>query len=179
MSRFIITGDRAAGKTTFCRNLSLEAVGISMTVTGILTETERDVALTAVDLLSGEKRTLAQVRDMSTKETPGGDDSVLETGRWIFNPETMVWGNRILLISPPSDLFILDEAGILEFQKEQGWTEGIARMDRHPDRCSLVVVRPELVGAALRRWPDAEVLPVSRPDSGENRSLIRKILSSF
>ena len=78
----------------------------------------------------------------------------------------MEWGNRKICSPPPSDLFILDEAGILEFERGGGWIEGMKRLDARKDWVSVVVIRPELLDTALNRWAEAEVIHIRRPGRG-------------
>jgi len=151
----------------------------AISLAGLLTETERGVSLTAVDLSSSEHRFLARI---GNKNVPGSSEdshSSLRTDRWIFDPEAIEWGNLAILNAPYADLFILDEAGILEFDRGLGWMAGLLRIDRQEDCCSLAVVRPELVETALRRWPEADVLRISRPESKQELALIHRVLGSL
>ena len=84
----------------------------------------------------------------------------MKTRRWVFYPETLEWGNLQIRNAPASDLFLLDEAGILEFSRDRGWIDGLKRMDAGTDRMTLAVVRPELLEIAQARWPDAKVLQI-------------------
>ena len=42
------------------------------------------------------------------------------------------WGNALLQHAPPSNLFVLDELGPLEFDRQQGWAADLRRT-RHID----------------------------------------------
>jgi nucleoside-triphosphatase THEP1 len=199
---FILSGERGAGKTSFCLSIIREARKQGMSVTGIVTLTERDKRLTARDLFTGAERTLAESdpaflqqeyprthgramkqSGMTSPRTHGramkqSGMTSPRTGRWIFNEETLIQGNAALKKPEPSDLFILDEAGILELERNQGWTEGIKRTDRMIDRTIIVVVRPELTEKALKRWPGALVLTISPENRPQEEKLIETILQN-
>ncbi len=168
MKQVVLTGPREAGKTTFCLDLASRAEQEGYSVCGILTLTERGVRLTARDL-DGQSE-----RELAIYNHPGTTGN-LKTRRWDFRPETLEWGNRQIQKASPSDLFILDEAGILEFKKNGGWTGGMERMDRSRDRLSVIVVRPELTDQALARWPSAELFEID-PSRREKSALLTEKL---
>ena len=192
MSLLILSGEREAGKTTFCRRISRKARQKGMTLTGLITLTDRDRQLTALDLYTGKEMTLAEPnplwyklnRPSSLPDSPLQTDSspmpgsAPRTGRWIFKEETFLWGNNALKKPEPADLFILDEAGILELERNQGWVEGIKRIDRLIDRRIIVVVRPELTAKALKRWPGASLHRINAGNRYQEEKLIERILQS-
>ena len=63
---------------------------------------------------------------------------------------------------PPCDIVVIDELGPLEFIRGEGFEEGMRIVDDKRFHEMYVVVRPELVSQALKRWPWAEVLDVRR-----------------
>ena len=169
MKRIILTGERNRGKTSFCRLLAEEARNRGLDVTGILSLKEmaagKVTALWASDCREEEKRKLARFIPESERPAPIPGCSNSKTPSWLFYPETFLWGNTLIRQAPPSDLFILDEAGPLEFdlaspppQDNNAWTAGMERMDKGIDRIALAVVRPGLVNRAREFWPDALVL---------------------
>jgi hypothetical protein len=76
----------------------------------------------------------------------------------------MAWGNDVLGAATPCDLLIVDELGPLEFERNRGWTDGLAAVDSGDYRHALVVVRPQLLPAARARWPHAQVVDVGLGD---------------
>jgi len=179
MTRILLTGPIDAGKSAFCRKLIADLRLSSLTPTGILTlkelEADSPVRLRAVDIRSGENRLLAERTHILPEGSPLRAGSPEKTRRWVFHPETLEWGNRVMKESPSSDLFILDEAGILEFRNGRGWYEGMKRIDRGTDRAALVVVRPELIPAAESRWPGSTVLDLSEYPQAGRQETIRQI----
>jgi hypothetical protein len=57
----------------------------------------------------------------------------------------------------PCGLLVVDELGPLEFERAQGWLSGLTALDSGEYELGLVVIRPELMGAALARWPEAGI----------------------
>jgi hypothetical protein len=186
MKRIILTGERDRGKTSFCRLLAAEAISRGLDVTGILSlkemEKNRVAALWASDCREEERRRLARFIPEAERAFPNRADS--KTPSWSFFPEAFLWGNALIAGAPPADLFILDEAGPLEFspespQSDSAWTAGMERMDRGVDRIALAVVRPALVDRARLQWPDALVFvaPCYRAPRSETEEAVRGLLS--
>ncbi len=65
---------------------------------------------------------------------------------------TLDWGNAILGRIRKCELFILDEAGPLEFEQGAGLMAGLDFVDTHRQIPCFVVVRPSLVETACKRW---------------------------
>ncbi|MDA3958274.1 nucleoside-triphosphatase [Oceanispirochaeta sp.] len=178
MNHYILTGKREAGKTRFCQILFRAAVARKMTVAGILTLTQREEDLRAVDLYTEESRRLAIFNRTSFSVEAPGDDKTSRTKQWTFDASTLSWGNQRIRKAPSSNLFILDEAGILEFERDQGWTAGMARMDSQTDHCSVVVVRPELINQARKRWSNSEILYIEEQKNLREEEFISQILGT-
>ena len=155
----IVTGRRGSGKTALCGRLADLARAPGWDVAGILSPGVFDggekVAIEALDLRSGERRRLAHRRR--------GDSSAacLHTPGWVFDDTAVAWSNDILASATPCELLIVDELGILELERGQGWTAGLAAVSAGKYRYALVVVRPELLQMALMRWPHAQVMDVT------------------
>ena len=115
----------------------------------------RKTAIDLVDLGTGQRRRLAEVRR--------ADEPGTATQRWRFAEPALAWGNEVLRAAaegPGVDLLLVDELGPLEFVRGEGFTDGLTAMDARRYAVALVVVRPALVDEALRRWPDALVVDV-------------------
>ena len=150
----ILSGDRDSGKTTFCMLVAEAAQKAGWQVGGVvspaLTIEGEKRAIEAVDLRSGERRLLARPRQR-------WQDGI-QTPHWTFDPQQMAWGDQVLAEALPCDLLIVDELGPLEFIREQGWLAGLTALDGGSYRLALVVIRPELLTNAQRRWPHARNL---------------------
>jgi nucleoside-triphosphatase len=155
-SLLIVTGPRGAGKTTFCARVVEQVRDAPIVVAGILSpavfERGEKIGIDAIDLRTGERRRLASPFDPSMGAT--------RTRRWSFHDTALMWGNLVLQSAIPCDLLIVDELGILELEQAQGWLAGLAALDSTAYRWGLVVIRPELLDAALRRWPSARSLSI-------------------
>lgn len=153
----LITGPSGSGKSAWCAQFIEEARAEGLEVCGVLSRPVliegRKVGIDLLDLITGEERRLANPR---TAESKG-----LMTGHWQFDSQTLTWANQVLRNLPPCDIVIIDELGPLEFTRDEGLQEGMRIVDdkRFPEL--YVVVRPELLSRALKRWPWAEVLDVS------------------
>lgn len=158
---FIITGERRAGKTTFCRYLVELARGAGRQVAGILSlpvfANNQKVAIEAQDLRTGQQRRLAVRREAGQSASAGQ-----HTPGWRFDPAVLAWGNTVLQIACPCDLFIVDELGPLEFERGEGWPAGLSALDAGNYRWGLAVIRPELLAAGQQRWPAAEVISIPK-----------------
>ena len=161
---WLLTGPRGCGKTTFCKQAVSCAKEAGWSVSGIISPaSDSDGVRTAIhaeDLKSGDVQPLAALTQI-----PGHD---LLLGKWYLNRATLEWGNRLLKTNLPSDLFIIDELGPLEFLRGEGWTSGLEQLQKKEHRVGLLVIRPELLEAALSILPDAEIIhlePGCDPDA--------------
>jgi nucleoside-triphosphatase THEP1 len=155
----VITGNRGSGKTALCRRLAGQARAVGWNVAGILSPaimaSGQKTGIEALDVRTGERRLLARRRD---EAAPAAE---LQTPAWSFDPATVAWGNAVLEKATPCDLLIVDELGPLELERDQGWTAGSVAISSGRYRHALVVVRPDLLGLALARWPQAKVVDVA------------------
>jgi nucleoside-triphosphatase THEP1 len=157
---FLLTGWRGAGKTSLLQELVEAAKQARWTVCGLLSparlENGQRTGIYVIDVHSGTRRLLAS-RIVGELNGP-------QFGHWTFDSEAFAWGNALLKRAPPSNLFVLDELGPLEFDRQQGWTAGFDLLAK-PAACRLaiVVVRPEYVEAFLQRYPRAETVTIQNP----------------
>ncbi len=135
-----------------------------LVITGILSlpveEHSKKIAINGRDLRSGETRRLA-VRNT-------GETGHLVTNQWLFDPDAMRWADNVLAASTPCDLLVVDELGLLEFERGLGWLSGLKALDEHQYHTAIVVIRPELVEEAQKRWQESrlvEVTPATRPSA--------------
>ncbi len=157
---FLLTGSRGAGKTSLLQKLVEAAKQARWTVCGLLAparlENGQKTGIHVIDAHSGARRLLAS-RIVGELNGP-------QIGYWTFDSEAFAWGNVLLKRLSPSNLFVLDELGPLEFNRQQGWT-GAFDLLAKPATCRLaiVVVRPEYVAVFLQRYPRAETVTIKNP----------------
>lgn len=172
----VVTGERCAGKTTFCRVLVNEARSHSarLAVAGVLSPKVflqgREAAIEVVDVASGHHRRLATLRD------EGDPSDQPSTIRWRFDADALAWGDTVLRSATPCDLLVVDEVGPLEFKRGEGWIGGLTAVDSAAYGDAFVVVRSELVERALDRWPGARVIHIDNATEAEvagRRSALR------
>ncbi len=159
----LVSGPIGAGKTTFCLAALAWAGERGWQVAGLVSPPVLNggikVGIDAVDLRSGERRRLARRRT-------GGSGVGVATASWVFEPETLRWGDQVLAKALPCDLLVVDELGPLEFKRGQGWLAGLTALDSRQYRLGLASIRPELLDLARSRWPDALIIEVAGADSG-------------
>lgn len=162
----LVTGSRGSGKTTFCGRLVDAAREAGWKTTGILSrpvfEGSTRTAIEAEDLRGGAVQQLA-VR--SDQPTPGSKI-------WKFESAAVDWCNQVFATSTPTDLLVVDELGPLEFDQGSGFQDGIAAVDSKEYAIALVVVRAELLGPAILRWPDASLVEIDTPEDSEHKAQV-------
>lgn len=163
---FLITGSRGAGKTTFCASLAQAARDAGWQVAGLLSqpvfEGHQRTAIDAESLRSGEKRRLA-VR--SETPTPGSH-------YWRFDDATIDWGNLVYQDSTPCDLLVVDELGPLELDRGEGLQSALQAIDSKAYAIAVVVIRAELLGEALTRWGDANLVEIDTPEDSAYKARV-------
>lgn len=159
----LVSGISGVGKTRWCLDLLQQALEaqkshLELKIAGLVSpgcfEQGEKIGIDLVDISSKERRRLAQ---RLNEREPGRGTF---TDDWVFNEDTLAWGETCLQRIQNCDLFILDELGPLEFVREKGWQSGLAFIDSGEYRVACVVIRTSLVIAAQRRWPWAEMLQI-------------------
>lgn len=113
-------------------------------------------AIDALDLRRGEQHTLARL-------APPGQTTSIRTDTWLFDEDTLEWGNRVFQLATPCDLLVVDELGPLELERHQGWTAALEAVRSRAYHLCLLVLRPELVHHAQQIGEDIRVLGVHTP----------------
>ena len=149
----ILTGPRGSGKTSACQVLVARVRERGGRVAGVLCPARLagsdKTGIDVLDLGSGRQRRLAVRRR--------DHDGV--TGAWSFDQQALKWANEALLTTPQGcDLLVIDELGPLELLHNEGFTAAWDAIARGRHGLTVVVVRPELVDTARRRWPAAQVV---------------------
>lgn len=157
---FLLTGSRGAGKTSLLQKLVETAQQARWTVCGLLSparlENDQRTGIYVIDVHSGTRRLLAS--------RIVGELSGPQIGHWTFDCDALTWGNVLLKNAPASDLFVLDELGPMEFDRQQGWTAAFDLLARPAaSRLAIVIVRPAYAAAFLQRYPRAETVTIQHP----------------
>lgn len=163
---FIVTGSQGAGKTTFCSCLIEAAREAGWKPAGLLShpvfEGHLRSAIDTENLGTGEIRNLAT---RSSTPTAGSK-------HWQFLPEALDWGNQVLASSTPCDLLVVDELGPLEFEHGKGWQAGIEAVSSQQYAIALVVIRAEMLGEALLRWPEANLVEIDTTEESSHKAAV-------
>lgn len=171
----ILSGPRGAGKTTLIQKVLDRFQNGALDVAGILSlpvdEDGVKIAIVGLDLRSRETRRLA----IQNRGLNGG----LATRRWQFEPRAMQWANNILEASTPCDLLVVDELGVLEFERHQGWLAGLNALDGGAYTAAITVIRPELLSQAKARWPWATIIEVTQDIRAAAQIELVSTLSAF
>lgn len=157
---FLLTAPSGAGKTTWCLHLAKDAADLGIHVSGLCSpaifEMGQKIGIDLLDLRTSTRKRLA---------TPKPEISIgLATEHWLFEEATVQWGNLLLKqeLSSLNELFILDELGPLELERNLGFTNAFPILDARQHHLACVVVRPSLLSLARARWHWAEVLPLAK-----------------
>ncbi len=162
MTLIIVTGDRGAGKTTFCTRLIELARSAGRSIGGVLSPAvivnDQKIAIDVIDLQSDQRRQLA---------VHNPDADYPRELYWRFDDAALTWGNAVLAHSTPCEVLIVDELGVLEFERNRGWLAGLRAIDSGDYQLGLVVIRPELLARAQQRWPLARTLTIETADQAK------------
>jgi nucleoside-triphosphatase len=146
-----VSGGRGVGKTTLCEEVARRMRAEGWRVGGFLSPARLDasgrkVGIDLLDLASGERCPLAEVRS----------EGPTDVGKYVFDREAIRLGVRLARAAPPDGLLVVDELGPLELERGQGWVGALEALQAGRFRAALVVVRPELLETARRQIaPDA------------------------
>ena len=168
----LISGEIESGKTTTLTKVLERISGLNIIVRGVLSP----------PVIMGQEKTAINILDLSTGETRqlailnNGKAGGIHTKRWQFDETVLAWGNEILSRSVPCDLLVVDELGPLEFNRNEGFVNGLKAIDSGQFHAALVVVRPSLLESALQRWPGAEVFEVNRQAQAE---YVKRIITAI
>jgi len=161
----LVTGPQGSGKTRWCLALAEAAANRGIPRSGLVSPAvfagNLKIAIDLRDLKSGVQRPLATHRGESSQGQSTQD--------WHFNDETLKWGNTILAQPGDCPLFILDELGPLELQRDVGLTNGVGLVSARRYQLACVVIRPSLLAQAVEYWPWAQILqvPLQAPGGSE------------
>ena len=164
--RWVVTGPRRAGKTSFCRHLAEQACSAGWDVAGVVSlpylEGARKTGIQALDLRSGESRLLA-----SNRPSTGAG---LHFCNWHFCKAVLEWANGVLQNASPCDLLIVDEIGALELKAGGGFTAALPILAVGRYRCAVAAVRMELEQNMRALWPDSSSIRISTPEEAARQA---------
>jgi nucleoside-triphosphatase len=148
----LLTGERGVGKTYLCQQVVRQARVLGRRCAGVVSpavfDGGRKVAITLVDVATGESRPLA-----FADEVPGE----VRSGRFRFVSSTLEWGARVVETSTPCDLLVVDEVGPIELESGKGLVAALDVLRAGGFALALVVVRPELIEELAELLSDSEV----------------------
>ena len=172
-SIFIVTGPREIGKTTFIKYLLENARNNQLDTAGVFSpavfENGIKIGIDLEDPRTGKRQRLANLR--------ASEDSGVFTERWLFMKEVLDWGNNLLGTSTPCDLLLVDELGPIEFERGQGWQNGIKAILSGDYRSAVVVIRPELLEQAQSLWPHAQIININNSFDPQWAKIVQDIIS--
>ncbi len=174
MMNAVLTGQVQIGKTTVCQAVADLARERGYCVRGILTPPilDRDgerLGIEVLDLASGERKVLAQIRRAvpesgNAPERDGarlqGDFSGPQVGIYEFDAAALQWGQDVVAraIAVGCDLLIVDEIGRLELQQGIGFNQVLNLLETSVVLRSLLVVRAELLDLFQQRLPSLQFI---------------------
>ncbi len=141
----LVTGGRQVGKSSLCRRVAAELRGQGVQVTGLITQRVATHALMVTELETGVSYALTRPLDAEGLALPN----------FTLDPQAMERAAAALRRSFPTQLFVLDEVGPLEMMEGKGWGEVFDLLRRERYDVAMLVVRPELLYAAITCLPNA------------------------
>jgi nucleoside-triphosphatase THEP1 len=136
----LLTGARQTGKSTLCRKLVYRLRENGYQVSGLLTRRtgSHDLEVTEIHTASTYPLTL-----------PFDPQAERHLGQFLFSREAVERSNKALDSCFPTQVFILDELGPLEFTYHKGWVKVFRMLPEKQYRTAIIVIRPELLGQAI------------------------------
>ena len=144
----IVTGAIGIGKTTVCRKLIETLRSRGYTCGGILTYKAADKSIIVEDIQSGEKKTLASVKNVYHGP---------RTVKYSFNPKAIDFGIRAIDKGTTTTILLVDEIGHLELRRE-GFIKVLELIKVGKVKHCILVIRTELLHAFLPQLPAAPLV---------------------
>jgi nucleoside-triphosphatase THEP1 len=140
----LITGERQVGKSTALRGAVARLQRAYVRISGLLTERTGPHDLEVTELHTDARYPLTD----PFHDVPGSP-----TRQFAMNEAALARAGRALEASFPTQVLVLDELGPLELIHRQGWVGALELLCHEAYDLALVVVRPELLGAAVMALP--------------------------
>jgi nucleoside-triphosphatase THEP1 len=136
----LLTGERQIGKSTLCGKLAQRLAHAGYQVSGLLTRRTGFHDLEVTELHTGQTYPLTRPFDPNVNRP---------LGNFIFSPDAVERSNQAFQTCFPTQVFILDELGPLEFVHQKGWASVIPMIAHEVYGLAVMVVRPELLTQAM------------------------------
>ncbi len=157
----LVTGGRQVGKSSLCQRVAADLREQGVQVTGLVTQRVAVHALMVTELGTGISYALTK---------PLGAEG-LALPNFTLDPQAMERAAAALRRSFPTQLFVLDEVGPLEVMEGKGWGEAFDLLRHERYDVAMLVVRPELLYAAITCLPNALYTVVRVSIAGRERVL--------
>lgn len=164
----LITGDMGVGKTTLCLRLAEALRERGESIAGLITRRTGPHSLEALDLAKGIAYPITRPYD------PTRRGELLP--HFQFDPQAMDASAQAFLCGFPARVFFLDEIGPLELLYGQGWVSLFEALPELDYRWGVIVVRSELLEAALQRLP-GPAFTLARVDESNRDARFHELLS--
>jgi nucleoside-triphosphatase THEP1 len=140
----LLTGERQIGKSTLCCKLVDRLRDNGYQVSGLLTRRTGSHDLDVTEIHT------ARTYPLTLPFDPNADRLL---GHFLFSTEAIHRSNRALETSFPTQVFFLDELGLLELYHHKGWVKVIPMLAEQVYSVAFIVIRPELLGQAIDAFP--------------------------
>lgn len=143
---FIISGRQGGGKTTTLTKVVGLLVKEGVDVRGFLAPGEWDndlrTAFFIEDIQSANQKLLCKNMD---------EEGFEKHGRFYFDPETIAFGEQLVIKAKPGDLLVIDEIGRFEM-KGNVWSNLVQKSIEKSRNPLLITVRDEFVSEVVQHF---------------------------
>ncbi len=167
----ILTGPKNSGKTLICLRLIEMLREQSFPVKGLVSPglyaEDRKIGILVRDIATGQEKQMAAFEPGWDPQVPGRE--------WRFDMQAVKWGNERLKTAENAQILLIDELGYLEIEENRGWKAGLDLLDSGKFCHAVVVIRPDLLKEARKRWQPAHFVAVQA--NSDPKALAQKILT--
>ena len=173
MMTFIVTGERGGGKTSFLEQLAQSLRKQDVKVGGFISP-----GLITID---GNKD--FDIMDITGKtkmplSSRSGKENYLDLGKFYFNPEALIFGEKIIgdAMNENCDILIMDEIGPVELN-QNAWFRILKKVIYEYNGTLVLSVRRRLVEAVIRKFSlkNAEIIDINMFSPINYSSIFRSI----
>lgn len=142
----LLTGERQIGKSSLCFCLEEQLRQTGIAISGIITRRVGPHELEVKEVRTQASYALTAPQQATVK-------SDLTLPHFQMDPHAMARSAAAIADSFPTEIFILDELGPLELSRRAGWYRVLYLLKRERYHLAFIVVRPELLVAAMWQLP--------------------------